>query len=270
MLVRLFERLMSQGTPLHEFARGRVYRGVTTGLNSAFVVDQATRDALVAADPKSAEIIKPWLRGRDIKRWAFEWAGLYLLHIPWTLNIALYPAVEQHLAAFKSALEKRPEARRGVFPWYALSRYGAEYLDEFSGAKVICNRFINEAAFAYDESGMFHNDACYFLRSESPALAAIVNSQISWWLLNHLATRLQNGYIQIFVNQIKRLPVPIFDQRMEGALSAGVSQLIANPLDNTAESEVEAMVADAYGLSSVERRLIQDWFLENSASAGSN
>ena len=55
--------------------------------------------------------------------------------------------------------------------------------------------------------------ALFALRVDSPALAAVVTSYISWWLLKHLATRLQNGYIQIFVNQIERLPIPVLDSR---------------------------------------------------------
>ena len=77
----LFERLMSQGTPLGGYVEGRIYYGIKTGLNEAFVIDQAMRDALVSADPKSAEIIKPWLRGKDIKRWTPEWDGRYLIRL---------------------------------------------------------------------------------------------------------------------------------------------------------------------------------------------
>ena len=78
-LIRLFERLMNQGTPLGEFVDGRIYRGIVTGLNKAFVIDRYKRNELVDADPPSAEIIKPWLRGRDIKRWSAKWAGLYVI-----------------------------------------------------------------------------------------------------------------------------------------------------------------------------------------------
>jgi len=65
----LMEKLRRSGTPLGEYVGERFYYGIKTGLNEAFVIDQATRDRLVAADPRSAEIIKPWLRGRDLKRW---------------------------------------------------------------------------------------------------------------------------------------------------------------------------------------------------------
>ena len=285
VLVSLFERLMSQGTPLGEYVNSHVYRGITTGLNKAFVIDRATRDSLVEADPRSAELLKPWLRGRDIRRWVPEWAGQYLIRIqnsgdadaanPWAeatdeaeargIFAAVYRAVHDHLSRFEDQL--RPRADQGRF-WWELR--ACAYYADFERSKVIFNRFVNKSAFAYDTSGTFHNDACYLLGVDSPALAAVVNSQISWWILNHLATRLQNGYIQIFVNQIERLPVPVLDSRTEGELSAGVSQLTADPLDGTTESEIEAVVADAYGLSSVERRLIQDWFFENSAATDSN
>jgi len=75
-LVRLFDRLMEQGTRLGEYVRGRMYRGIVTGLNEAFVIDQQKRDELISEDPNSADLIRPWLRGRDIKRWRPEWGGV--------------------------------------------------------------------------------------------------------------------------------------------------------------------------------------------------
>ena len=66
-LVRLFERLMNQGTPLGEFLKGRIYYGVKTGLNEAFVINQSKRNELIEEDNRSSEIIKTWLRGRDIR-----------------------------------------------------------------------------------------------------------------------------------------------------------------------------------------------------------
>jgi len=132
-LVRLFERLMNEGTPLKEYVDGRIYYGIKTGLNEAFVIDQAKRDELVAADSRSAELIKPWLRGRDIKRWTPEWAGLYLIaiqnsgdrdaHNPWAdapsearareIFRDSYPAIHAHLSAREAKL--RPRADQGRY-----------------------------------------------------------------------------------------------------------------------------------------------------------
>ena len=124
VLVRLIERLMNHGTPLREFVKGRIYYGVKTGRDKAFVIDRAKRAELIEEDSRSAEVIKPWLRGKDIKRWRTEWADLYVLHIPWSLDISIYPAVEQHLLWFKDLLASRSEVRQGTHPWFAMSRWG--------------------------------------------------------------------------------------------------------------------------------------------------
>jgi hypothetical protein len=100
----LMDKLRRSGTPLGEYVGGRFYRGIVTGLNEAFVIDQATRDRLVARDPRSAEIIKPWLRGRDVKRWRVEWAGLHVIFAHHGVNIDRYPAVRTHLKAFREQL----------------------------------------------------------------------------------------------------------------------------------------------------------------------
>ena len=97
-LISLFRRLMDQGRPLGEFAKGRIYRGVTTGLNEAFVIDAAEREELIDEDPRSTELIKPWLRGRDIKRWRAENAHVFVIHVPWSLDISRYPAIEQDIS----------------------------------------------------------------------------------------------------------------------------------------------------------------------------
>jgi len=265
VLVRLFDRLMSQGTQLGDYVQGRIYYGVKSGLDKAFVVNRATHDALVEADPKSAEILKPWLRGRDIKRWSAKWAGLYVIFTNRGVAIERYPAVREHLEQYRAQLENR--ATSHLHPWYELQQPQEGVFRQFNCPKVIFNRFVNQPAFAHDSSGMFHNDACYSMFANYPSITAVVSSQTAWWLLSHMATRLQNGFIQIFVNLLERLPVPALDTSTEEILSAGVLQLTADPWDSTTESVVEEMVADAYGLSSVERGLIEAWFAENSAVA---
>jgi len=81
----LLERVKSAGTTLDDFVKGRFYNGVKTGLNEAFVVDRETRDALVSADMKSAELFKPYIRGRDLKKWSVLNPDLWLIYIPWHL-----------------------------------------------------------------------------------------------------------------------------------------------------------------------------------------
>ena len=109
-LIHLFERLMIQGTPLGEFVQGRIYRGVVTGLNEAFVVDEDKREELIGEDPHSAELIKPWLRGKDIRRWTAVSSGLYIIFANRGIDIHHYPAIEAHLRWFRGDLERRATA----------------------------------------------------------------------------------------------------------------------------------------------------------------
>lgn len=96
---RLLARIRAAGKPLGDYVNRRFYRGIITGLNKAFVINGATRERLIAEDPRSTELIKPYLRGRDVKRWKVEWAGLYLITFPFGFHEKLesYPAVLKHL-----------------------------------------------------------------------------------------------------------------------------------------------------------------------------
>lgn len=278
-LVRLFDRIMSRGTPLGEYAKHHINYGIKTGLNSAFVIDRATRDSLVEADPASAKIIEPWLRGKDIKRWKAQWAGQYLIKLqsssdgdttnPWAesthedaarrIFADSFPAIHDHMSRFEDRLRRRSD--QGRF-WWELR--ACAYYTDFKRPKVIFDHFISTPDFAYDDSGMFHNNACTFACSDHLSVVAIVSSRVTWWLLNQLTTRLLNGYLQLFVNVIERLPIPKLSAEQERQLSSLVSQLLADPLDANAESVAEELVEDAFDLSSLERRLIREWFESNS------
>jgi adenine-specific DNA-methyltransferase len=110
----LVQRLMRMGTPLGTFSKGRMYRGVVSGLNEAFVIDQATRDRLVAEDPRSAEVLKPFLRGRDVSRYKLHRADTYLIYTYHGFDLTHYPAVESYLEPFRSRLEERVTRHHGT------------------------------------------------------------------------------------------------------------------------------------------------------------
>src|SRR5215210_4388618 len=109
----LMEKIRANGIPLAEFAEVKPYRGVLTGLNEAFLIDTATKERLVREDPRSAEIIKPYLRGQDIKRWSPEWRGLWMIFARRGIDIDAYPAVKRHLEQFRDRLEPKPKGWSG-------------------------------------------------------------------------------------------------------------------------------------------------------------
>ena len=114
-VLNLMAKLRQAGKPLGEYVGGKLYRGVLTGLNEAFVIDGPTRERLIAEDPRSAEVIKPFYRGRDIYKWIAEWAEIYLLYIPWHFDIDSYPAIKKHLFNYKEQINHLVMLSRELF-----------------------------------------------------------------------------------------------------------------------------------------------------------
>jgi hypothetical protein len=268
VLARLIERLMDEGTPLETVARGRLYRGVLTGLNAAFVIDEATRDRL-AADGRGAGIIRPWLRGRDIGRWRAEPSGLYVIFARQGVDIDRYPAVRDHLGRWRTALEPKaargqpgPGRKPGPYRWYEIQDSVA-YHQEFARPKVLLPHFLRRPAFAYDTAGRLHNNAASFCIAP-PRITALLNSTAGWLLLAAMGTRLQNGYTQLFVQFYRRFPVPPAMAR-DSAEAARLDGLVLSLAAGRAadepaiEAEIEEGVAIAYGLSPAEREALDAW-----------
>src|SRR5690606_60372 len=167
------EKIERIGTPLKDWDI-RINYGIKTGFNDAFIIDGAKRKELIEQDPKSAEIIRPLLRGRDIKRYSYEFADLYLLFIPWHFPLHgnqkisgasmeaenafenQHPAIYNHLLNYKKQLSNRNKAETGIrYEWYALQRWGANYWEDFYKQKIIFQEMVQESSFILDNKGEF-------------------------------------------------------------------------------------------------------------------
>lgn len=226
--LRLLERIKNAGTPLGDYVKGRLYYGLKTGLNDAFVVSREKRDELIDQHKSSAKILKPFLRGRDIKRWRLESDDLYLLFVPWHFPLheeasvvgpskkaeeafqKLYPAVYAHLKSFRKELSSRNKAETGVrYEWYALQRWGAEYWQEFEQPKIIVPAISDTVNFAPDKDGFYSNDKTSIIVPESvPYTLAILNSQISRWFAEQTFASRQGGFYEFKPMYISELPIP--------------------------------------------------------------
>ncbi|MBV2223947.1 MAG: type II restriction endonuclease, partial [Cloacibacterium sp.] len=185
------------GKPLKDWDIN-IYRGILTGYNEAFIINGKKKDELIAEDPKSAEIIRPILRGRDIKRYSYDFADLWLIYVPWhfplhndknivgaSIDAELafqegYPAVYNHLLNYKEALSNRNKSETGIrYEWYALQRWGANYSDEFSKQKIIYPNMTKFMPFVLDYEGHFTNQKCFIITGEKLSfLTAFFNSKI--------------------------------------------------------------------------------------------
>ena len=218
---RLLERIKAAGIPLGEYVQGRFYRGILTGLNEAFVIDGAKRAELIAADPKSKEVIKPFLRGRDVKRWQVEFADQYLIRIessenkthPWSglsdkqaekKFAETYPAIFDWFKGYRDKLIARDD--QGKYFWELRS---CAYWQEFEQPKIIVPAITDGVNYAPDLNGYFSNDKTSIIVSDDWAyLLSILNSSLSWWYTQQLFASKQGGFYEFKPMYVSQVPIP--------------------------------------------------------------
>lgn len=261
-VLALVEKLRRSGLPLGEYISHEFYRGIVTGYNRAFVIDQATRDRLVAEDAHSAEIIKPWLRGRDLKRWKIDRSELYLVYVPWDFPLDDYPAISEYLKQHKDRLAARPEVREGRFSWYALSRYAAQYSQEFDKPKIIYPHFNAEPNFAYDDEGSFSNDKTYIIPDASLYLLGLLNANPAYFFLHQICPSVQRGYLEFRTIYVEQIPIPQATPSQRDAIESLVRKLLDaaghGPQVAAWEEELNALVYEVYGLTEGEIAIIEE------------
>ena len=269
-LISLFEQLMAKGTPLGEFAKGRIYRGIVTGLNKAFVINQDKRDELIEEDPRSAEIIKPWLRGRDIKRWQADSPGRYIIFANRGIDIDNHPAIETHLRWFRSELENRATAH--LHPWYELQQPQEGIYHEFAHPKIVWPDIAPEARFAYETVGSYMDATCFFVPTDARWMLTVLNSGLIEFLLCQATSTLRGGFLRPKHQYMVPLPIVTPDEDIQAELEALTNEILSledSPEQVEAiEREIDSIVFHVYGLSAAERKLVLDWLGERREALG--
>ena len=208
-ILRLMEKLRDRGVSLGAYVENKFYRGMVLGLNDAFVVDTETKERLISETPAAFEILKPYLRGRDVKKWKAEPQNLWLCYIGWDCKIKNYPSIYKHLLHYQAPLKARPEVQEGRVPWYALSRYASDYWQEFEKIKIVYQEIATHQAFALDTSHSFTNNKVYIVSDSSYYLLAILNAKVTWFVLGHIATKLRGGAYQMQSPYVSQVPIPL-------------------------------------------------------------
>ena len=258
----LLAKLRSKGEPLGEYVNGRFYRGVVTGLNEAFVIDSESKERLIAEDANSAELIKPYVRGRDVKRWQVESQDLWLCFVGWHFEPEKYPAIFNHLKKFEDKLKSRPEVKDGKFSWFAMSRYASEYWQEFEQPKIVLPAIEKQTSFALDENGFFGNDKTNILIApDAKFLTAILNSSITWWIIQQTASGKQGGYFEFKPMYVTQIPIPKIEEKDQQPFVALVDRILelkkAGEDTQALENEIYALVYRLYDLTADEIAIVE-------------
>jgi methylase of polypeptide subunit release factors len=158
---KLKQKIEKLGKPLGEWDI-RINYGIKTGLNEAFIINQNTKEELCNLDPKNNEILKPILRGKDIKKYHYQWANLWLISTGFDKNIEKdFPIIYKYLLKFKEKAKHREDQGKA---WYNLR--ACSYYDDFSKEKIIWQEMSQKPCFAYDCKEIFCVDTARILTGE--------------------------------------------------------------------------------------------------------
>ncbi len=285
----LLDKIKKAGLPLGEYVEGKIYRGVLTGLNEAFVIDEETKNRLVAEDPRSEEVIKPFLAGREIKRYAPLNPKQFLIFTRRGINIKNYPSILKHLEKFKTQLMPKPSdwpsnkewkgRKPGSYQWYEIQD-AVDYYEEFEKDKIVWGNLCIANPFTIDFTHSHINAPACILNTDDRFLLGIMNSKLSWYFLKVISAERQGGYLEakpIYVSQIPivkldleapknktvkdkfiKLINDMFSIQKEIVLTKTESD--KKHLEHKAElldKQIDALVYQLYGLDDEEIKLVE-------------
>jgi len=257
-------KINKNGTPLKQWGI-RINRGILTGYNEAFIISTEKKDELIAADPKSAEIIRPILRGRDIKRYQYYFADLWLINahngvkskkLP-PVNIEDYPAIKDHLMRYYTQLEKR--ADKGDTPF---NLRNCVYMNDFFEQKIVWGNLCLSAQFAFAEEGYFVNAPSPMIVPGNKYILAVLNSRLGDWYIRQLGVTRNGGYFEYKPMFVEQLPVPVIPDRDQIEFVNLVDKVLLEKKDgkdsSATEEEIDKLVYSLYGLTEEEIRYITE------------
>lgn len=281
------------GTPLKEWYGLNINYGIKTGYNEAFIITTEKKDEILAnckdeaEKERTAKLIRKMLRGRDIKRYSYEWAGLWVIFIPWHFpNVEKpktmleneqdlkeqYPSLYKHLLSHKERLSKRNKEETGIrYEWYCLQRWGANYYQEFEKEKIVYSEIVRKPQFYLDVNLNFYAEATSFILTGENLkyLIAFLNNDFVAFIFKtfYAGGNLgENGfrYKKAF---LEKLPIPKINsknQKLANELVNLVDEILkAKEQDKNAntqelENKINSLVYKLYNLTEEEIKIIEN------------
>ncbi|EAK9994416.1 class I SAM-dependent DNA methyltransferase [Campylobacter lari] len=269
------------GTPLKDWHGLNIYRGILTGLNEAFIITTEKRDEILAKckdkdeKERTAKLIRKMLRGRDIKRYSYEWAGLWVINTHngyksksgekiEAINIDEYPSLKQHLKPYYKTLEKRTD--KGKTPY---NLRNCAYLEEFEKEKIVYPCIMSkEPCFSYEKNHSIAMAPANTITSEPNILKyliAFLNSDFIYLMLRKFY---MGGGIEgeLKTNNLEKLPIPKINSKNEklaNELISLVDEILVlkeqdkNANTKTQEDKINSIVYKLYNLNEEEIKIIE-------------
>jgi len=270
------ERLRKGRKTLSEWIHGRALFGLKTGLNSAFIIDEPTKKKLLRAGRRAANVLKPILFGRDVRRYHILDAKRFVIYCHPDRDIRRYPSVRRHLLEYRKALSKRATSQK----WYELQQPAVGLLPRIERPKIVYPIIANECRFSLDRDGFFINDKLFLLPTDDIALLALLNSRLANFYFAAVCAALEGRgerYLEFRAQYVDPFPIPdhlrdqaaharLFrlgeamlglNQRLTTARTAHEKTLLERQIAAT-DRQIDQLVYELYGLSEAEIALVEE------------
>ena len=277
---RIKEKIEKVGVPLKDWEDIRINYGIKTGCNEAFIIDKAKKDELIRQSPNSVDIIRPILRGRDIKRYGYDFAELYLIATfpSKKYNIDDYPAIKDYLLDFgktdnehlskygadcwgKRRLEQsgnKGSRKKTHNKWFELQDSIA-YWDDFNRQKVVWKRVGSILRFAFDDKKLAVLDStCFAAGNYAKYLTGILNSNMGKYMLQESPTT-GTGDLLISVQAIEPLKIPIPNMTTKKLIEDKVDKILQYNTD--CDIDINSDIYSMYALSNEEITFIETFLM---------
>lgn len=269
----VLQKIKVTGTPLKSYVNKKLYRGLITGLNEAFVIDDSTRRFLINQNPNSSELIHPWIRGKDIKRWHYQESQLFSIVIPFGFGekVRQYPAIFEYLKLFEGKLRKRGQCegtteRPGTkqHHWMELDNNPTDqFILNFRQPKIIWGNLATAPKFTYDETGTLVSAPANIIATNDLSLLGILNSPVCRWLISLDAAERSGGYLEFKPMYVGKIPIPDVSDEVREKMSALVRRVLDTKKQDpesdvsTLETKINSLVYKSYSLTPEEIAIIE-------------
>lgn len=236
-VIELRKKLVARGKPLREFHDTVICYGIKTGLNEVFVIDAKKRAELIEKDSKSAEIIKPFVQGTNLRPWYVENSASFLIFSRRGIRIEDYPAVLEYLAAHKENLQPKPDdwperkewkgRKAGSYLWYEIQD-SVDYWPAFEQPKIVWPDITNYPRFSMDHEKWYLGNTGYVIPGGDYYLLGVLSSWASWFFISKTAQplRLRSGRWQyrLIAQFMENIPIPDAPPVERGAIATLAEQ----------------------------------------------
>ena len=241
---KLIQKIKDAGVPLNKYVNSKIFYGIKTGYNKAFIIDEEIKDNLIREDSRSIEVIKPFLTGKDIKRYHTKTSQKYLILFPkgftnekgdypkngWNWLQENYPAVAGYLITYKESCTTRYD--KGDY-WWELR--ACEYYKEFEKPKIILPDIALKMQACFDFNKLYCINTAYIIPVDDKYLLAILNSDIVQYYYSKISSSIRGGYLRFIRQYLETIPIPI---------------PIPIPINDKYSKEIEILVAQLLQLNS--------------------